>query len=142
MTLAAAQVVDTLAARLVGLPLTGSRVYTDRLHPLTEAELPAWRVVAETEDVEQAVIEGMNVHRLAVVATGYVQAESSVDDAMHALAAQGLTALCALPAPHGLQLVSIERNVTTEGEARLGSVRLTVSTQFYVRPEAPETIVS
>jgi hypothetical protein len=52
MALAAAQVVDAVAARLVPVVLSGGRVYTSRLWPLTEAEIPAWRVTAEDEEVE------------------------------------------------------------------------------------------
>jgi hypothetical protein len=140
--LAAAQVVDAIAGRLGPVVLSGGRVYTSRLHPLTEAELPAWRVTADAEDVDVSMIDGTNVHTLLIECTGYVQATIDVDDAMHALAAQGLTAALANPPLYASQLQGIEREVTTEGEARLGVIRLRIATQFFVRPEAPETIVT
>lgn len=142
MALAAAQVVDALAARLGPVVLSGGRVYTSRLHPLEEAELPAWRVTAESEDVEISHIDGTNVHTLLVDCTGYVKATSDVDDAMHNLAAQGLTAALATPPLYGSQLQAIERETTQEGPAQMGLIRIRIATQFYVRPEAPETIVT
>lgn len=142
MALAAAQVVDALAARLGPVVLSGGRVYTSRLHPLEEAELPAWRVTAESEDVEISHIDGTNVHTLLVDCTGYVRATSDVDDAMHNLAAQGLTAALATPPLYGSQLQAIERETTQEGPAQMGLIRIRIATQFYVRPEAPETIVT
>ena len=142
MALAAAQVVDAIAARFTPVALSAGRVYTSRLHPLTEAELPAWRITAEAEDVETGMADGVNVHTLLVDCAGYVQATDNVDDSMHALAAQGLTAACALPVLYRTQLQSIERELVADGEARLGVVRLRLATQFYVRPEAPETIVT
>lgn len=142
MALAAAQVVDALAARLGPVVLSGGRVYTSRLHPLEEADLPAWRVTAESEDVEISHIDGTNVHTLLVDCTGYVKATSDVDDAMHNLAAQGLTAALANPPLYGSQLQAIERETTQEGQAQVGLIRIRIATQFYVRPEAPETIVT
>ena len=64
MALAAAQVIDALAARLVPLAATGGRVYTSRAWPLTD--LPAWRVTAEDEAVQQAAVEPWNQHDLFV----------------------------------------------------------------------------
>jgi hypothetical protein len=143
MALAAAQVVDALALRLTLVALSGGRVFTSRLWPLVEDELPCWRVTAETEDVELATIDdALNVHNLEVSAAGYVRATADIDDAMHALASQGLAALFAGTVPYGLQLTGIERDPVTDNEAAHAAIRLRLSTQFYVRPSAPETIVS
>lgn len=142
MALAAAQVVDALAARFAPVALSGGRVFTSRLHPLAEAELPAWKITAEAEDVTLSHIDGTNLHTLLIDCEGYVRATSDVDDAMHNLAAQGLTAALATPPLYGSQLQAIEREVTTEGEASVGLIRLRIATQFYVRPEAPEVIVT
>lgn len=142
MALAAAQVVDTLAARLVGLPLAGTRVYTSRPWPLEDDELPAWLVLADGEAVTQAQIDGLNEHALQVAAVGSVRANANVDDAMHALAAEGLTALFAEPVPYGLQLDGIDRAFTGEGEASLGQVSLRLTARYWVSPQTPETIHS
>lgn len=141
MALAAAQVVDALAALLAPVALSGGRVYTSRLWPLTDGELPAWRVTAETEDVQPSTLDGVNQHDLEVAASGYVRATEDIDDAMHALAEQGLAALFAGTPPYGLQLVGIDRE-TNDGEAAHGVIRLRLATQYFVRASAPGTFVS
>lgn len=142
MALAAAQVIDALAARLVPLAATGGRVYTSRLWPLDEASLPAWRITAADEVVEAAGIDGIGVHRLDVDVQGFVRAVADVDDAMHALAVGGLPLLFAPPVPHGLQLLGIGREITTEGEASTGRITLRLQALFYTQPAQPETILS
>jgi hypothetical protein len=141
MALAAAQVVDALATRLTGLGLTGSRVYPSRLWPITEAELPAWRVIAEDEPVQLTSMDGINQHNLRVRCVGLVRATADADDAMHALAAQGLAALFVDPVPYGATLSGIQRSLVTEGEASLAAISLVITTQFFVRESAPETLV-
>jgi hypothetical protein len=142
MTLAAAQVVDTMAARLVPMPATGGRVYTSRLWPLTEADLPAWRVTADNEQVEIAELAGTNLHTLTVSAKAYARATADIDDVLHALAASGLALLFAATVPYGLQLESIERDLATEGEASVGVITLTSRAIYFVAPGSPETIIS
>lgn len=142
MPLAAAQVIDTIAARLVPVALSGGRVFTSRTWPITEAELPAWRVVAEDETaVRQYVGQTINDHTLAVSCTGYVRAVADLDDAMHALAAAGMTALFADPAPYDLQLDSINRSMSTEGEAAVGVITVNVTARFAADQAAPETLL-
>lgn len=142
MALAAATVVDALAARLTGLPLAGARVYTARPWPLSDPEVPAWRVAPEGEAVTPAQIDGLNEHALSVAAVGTVRATSNIDDAMHALAAEGLTALFAEPVPYGLQLDAIERQVTADGEAAVGEIALRLTARYWVSPQTPESIYS
>lgn len=143
MALAAATVIDALAARLTGLPLAGTRVYTARPWPLAEGELPAWLVVADGETVSLAQIDdSTNEHALAAIAVGKVRAVSNVDDAMHALAAEGIAALFAPPVPYGLQLDAIERQVTADGEAAIGEIALRLTARYWVNPATPESIYS
>lgn len=94
MTLAAAQVIDAVAAKLVPMVATGGRVYTSRMWPITQAELPAWRVFASDETVQDMLLDGsLREHRLSVTVEGYVRATADLDDALHSLAAAGLTLL-------------------------------------------------
>jgi hypothetical protein len=142
MALAAAQVIDALAARLVPLTATAGRVHTSRAWPLTGVGLPAWRVTAADEVVEAATIDGINLHQLDVDAAATVRVAADLDDAMHALAAGGLALLFAAPVPYGLRLLGIGREITTEGEAAVGRITLRLQAQFYATPAAPETIYS
>lgn len=142
MALAAAQVIDALAARLAPLAASGGRVHTSRLWPLAEADLPAWRITAADEVAEPSALEGVHLHRLDVDAAAYVRATANVDDAMHALAAGGLALLFAAPVPYGLSLLGVGREITTEGEASTGRITLRLQAQFYANPAQPETILS
>ncbi|MBX3605370.1 MAG: hypothetical protein KF788_08865 [Piscinibacter sp.] len=139
MALAAAQVVDALAARLA--PTTTSTVVTDRASPIDEATLPRWRLVATDEQVERAYLDGGNRHRLQLEAQGSVRAPVDLDDAMHALASAGCAALFAEPVPYELQLDVIRRQMVSEGEAAVGRITLAVTATFYVHPAAPDVLL-
>lgn len=141
MALAAAQVVDALAALLAPIVATGGRVYTSRAWPLTEADLPAWRVTAAEEYVEPSTLDRVNTHRLGVEASAYARATADLDDTLHALASSGSAALFAGTPPYGLQLAAIERDLVTEGEASVGRITLRVQATYFVNPAAPETLI-
>lgn len=140
MTLAAAQVIDAVAARLVPLVATGGRVYTSRAWPLDT--LPAWRVTAGDEAIRPATMEPLNEHSLPIEARGFVRATGDLDDALHALAASGLTLLFAPAVPYGLTLEGINRQLSTDGEASVGVITLRLRATFWVDPAQPETIFS
>lgn len=144
MALAAAQVVSTLAALLApqsGLGTGG--VKTSRSWPWAEADLPACRLYAADEAVDQVAADStINQHTLDVRAEYTARATADLDDAMHALAAAGLALLFAgSPPPHGLRLTSIERAMATEGEAAVGRITLGLQSTFFVAPSAPQTIL-
>lgn len=151
--LAAGQVIDALASRLSGLALAGARVYTSRTWPLSEEELPAWRVQAADEDVEPITVhpDMLQQHALQVELRGHARAAASLDDSLHALAAEALGAVFATAPPaDALSLIAsklqvtlrrIERAVVTEGEAAIGLVVLTLRVIFRTRASAPETLV-
>ena len=142
MALAAAQAIDTLAARLVPLAATAGRVYTSRAWPLADADLPAWRVVAADEACELVDLGGLHRHTLQVDATALARVTADLDDSLHTLAASGLALLFAPTAPYGLTLAGISRAITTEGEASVGAITLHLQAIFYSNPATPETIVS
>lgn len=143
MALAAAQVVDALAARLAAQAGLGTGgVKTSRAWPWSEAELPACRVFAAEEVVAGSALGGdINQHVLAVEAQYTVRATADLDDAMHALAAAGQALLFAPTVPYGLQLVGIQREMAAEGEAAVGRITLQLQTTFFVAPSAPESIL-
>jgi hypothetical protein len=138
MALAAAQVIDALAARVSPLAPAGG-VHTSRAWPL--ATLPAWRVFAGDEAVTEAMMSGINEHALDVEVQGTAHAAADLDDALHAMASAALAALFTAPVPYQLQLAAIQRRLATEGEASVGRITLRVRATFYVDPAAPETIV-
>jgi len=141
MALADAQAIDAIAARMTGQPLAGSRVYTSRVWPLSEAELPAWRVTASVTEVQLAMLAGTNEHLLSITADGYVRAVNDLDDRMHDLAEEALAALWATQPPYDLQLTGIDRDMATEAEASVGRITLRLQARIFVAPSAPGSIL-
>jgi hypothetical protein len=152
LPLAAAQVVDALAARLSGQPLAGTRVYTSRAWPLSEDGLPAWKVVAVDEDIEPQTVHSPTLqrHALQVELQGYAKAAANLDDALHALASEALTVIFNAPgAPDALSALTstaistrrIERAMQKDGEAVLGLVTVTLRAEFNTYEDEPDTIV-
>lgn len=143
MALAAAQVVDALAARLAPQALGSGGVKTSRTWPWAESELPACRVFAADEFISPATVDGqLQQHELQVSAQYSARATADLDDALHALAAAGLALLFAGSLPYGLQLTGINRSLGTEGEAAIGQITLQLQCQFFTYPATPETIFS
>lgn len=142
MALAAAQVIDAVAARLSGATAAGAGVYTSRAWPLAEADLPAWRVTAEDEAAESLYVgTNTNEHTLTIECKALARAVQNLDDVLHALAAEGLAALFAAPLLHELQLVSITRALATEGEAAVGAITVSLTAKYLVDPAAPQVIL-
>ncbi len=152
MTLAAAQVVDAIAARMLGLPLAGARVYTSRAWPLADSQLPAWKIEAADETIEPITVHkpAIQYHALQVELKGYARATADLDDALHALASEALTALFdTTPAPDSLSALTklqlsqrrIERAMQAEGEASIGLVTITLRAEYRTAANAPDTII-
>lgn len=153
MTLAAAQVIAAVAARIINLPLAGADVFTSRAWPIADSALPAWRVIAVDEDIEPITVHGpwANAHRLQIEVHGLARAVQDLDDTLHALASEALTALFnepmapdALSALRGhvsLSLRRIERGMQSGGEAANGLVNITLRAEFQTLSNAPDTIL-
>lgn len=143
MALAAAQVVDALAARLAPQALGPGGVRTSRLWPWAESDLPAVRLFAADEQVELDTIgQQINRHTLAVDAQYTLRAVANADAAMHSLAEAGMALLFAEPLPHGLQLTGISRDTATEGEAAVARITLQLQCTYFVAPAQPGAILS
>lgn len=143
MALAAAQVIDALAARIDALGAYTGRVFTSRAWPLAEAGLPAWRVTAADEEIDGVTLgDGIHDHTLQIEARGYCRAVADLDDAMHAMAVAALPAIFAAPLPYALTHRGIERDTATEGETAVGVITLRMQARYFTRPTAPETIIS
>lgn len=143
MALAAAQVVDALAARLAPQALGPGGVRTSRLWPWAESDLPAVRVFVVDEAVQLSTVgRSINQHTLGVDVQYTLRATADADDAMHALAEAGLALLFAEPLPHGLQLVGINRETTSDGEAAVARITLQLQCLFFADPVDPGVILS
>jgi hypothetical protein len=143
MALAAAQVVDALAARLAPQVLGTGGVRTSRTWPWAEHELPAARVFAVDEQVQPATVDAaINQHNLAVDVQYTLRAAADADDAMHALAEAGLSLLFAAPFSYGLALAGINREAAADGEAAVARITLQLQCTYFVAPAEPAVILS
>lgn len=142
--LAAAQVIDAVAARLSGATPAGTNVFTSRMWPLEKTGLPAWRVYAGDEAIEETGLgdDRIHEHNLDVQADAVVSATADIDDAMNAMAVAGLPAIFALPVPFDLVQTGVTRLMGREGQADVGMLTLNLRANYYTRPTDPETIIS
>lgn len=152
MALAAAQCVDRVAAILAsGSTAAGPRVYTSRVWPLAEAELPALLVFAEGETVTAASIDypWLQRHDLAVRVQGYCRNTESLDDEMNGLAESVLQALFATQANAELQPLTsvtmtcteIDRFMSKLGPADVGQVTVSLDVQFHTASNNPASLI-
>jgi hypothetical protein len=146
--LASAQAVDAVAALIASASVGAA--HTSRTWPLAESDLPAWRVVAEDEEVSAQGVgfPAKQQHELEVCAHGYARATASLDDSLNSMAAAALSKLFeSRAAAHlsplncSMTLKRIERDMVNEGEAALGRISLTLLVRFFTANNAPETIL-
>ena len=143
MALAAAQVIDAIAARISGATSCGTNVFTSRAWPIGEEIMPAARIVAGAEQITpEGLGDLLGQHLLDVDATFYVRAVADLDDAMHAIVVAALPAIFAAPVPYGLTLQGIDREMAKEGEAAVGAITVRLQALFFTLPSQPETILS
>jgi hypothetical protein len=142
--LAAAQVRHEVAQRLLACALTGSRVHEGRYYPASESELPCWFVAIESEECEPQAISypGASLHRLRVVADGFVLDTESLESQLDTLQAEGLTALFSTQPPWPLRCLAVRRTVhDAEGaDARAGRLSLFLEATFLTTEGDPHTL--
>jgi len=151
MALAAAQVIDAVAARVRATSGLSTKVYTDRAWSFDEAELPAVNVIAEDERIEGQTMHGdpLQYHELDIAVRIHVRAVSDLDGAMHSQAAAVLTKLHDATArtafaAAGLQVwrqTGIEREMQASAEGAVGLITLRHLVRFATQASAPETIL-
>ena len=143
MALAAAQVIDAIAARISGATSAGANVFTSRAWPIGQETLPAVRVTAGGEHVTpEGLGDRLGQHLLDIDAEFYLRSVANLDDAMHAIVVAALPAIFAAPVPYGLTLQGIDRSMSAEGEAAVGVITLRLQALFFTLPSQPETILS
>jgi hypothetical protein len=77
------QIRDALKTALTGLATTGSRVFANRVYPISAAELPAIRIFTESEEVDQFGLVGQFRQRsLDFAVEACAKAGASLDDTL------------------------------------------------------------
>lgn len=148
--LAAQQIIAAIAARLSGNTAAGTRVYTDRLWPLTEEKLPAWRVVDLSEEVTAATVHWPVVqqHEMLVGLQACAEAVSGIDAQINALR---LEALQCLFDTQGHSTLALDVQMAQRGTGPLQPIEsadrqiaqrtVQLSVSYRTRADQPETIV-
>jgi hypothetical protein len=128
---------DNVVALLTGLPLTGSRVYGSRVAPLSESELPAIRVYADSSessaiDIHNLIRERGVIFRIEIVA----RATADLDDTLDAIAEDVEQALLAAPGSTWLggelrDPISDEIEIDDDTSQPVGICRMAISINTY-----------
>jgi len=144
------QVIAAVQARLVGNTDAGSRVYTDRLWPMAEADLPAWKVYPLSESVEQQTVHypSLGRHRLTLALVACAAAVAGIDAVMAALRLQAELALFATLEhatlnPLGVQMAlrsAIVQLGEPGGDKQIAELALSLEIEFNTLANAPETL--
>ena len=126
-----------LVTLLTGLPLTGSRVYGSRVAPLTEADLPAIRVYADSGessaiDIHNVTRERGLIYRIEIVA----RATADLDDTLDAISEDVEEALLAAPGSTWLGVdlrdpISDEIEIDDDTSQPVGICRMAISINTY-----------
>lgn len=150
MSIVAQQVVAAIAARLSGNTSAGARVYTDRLWPLTDGLLPAWRVFDLSEEVETTTVHYPPVqeHQMNVALQACAEAVTGIDAQLNTLRLQALQALFDTQGHSTLGLdVQMEQRGTgpmqpiETADRQIAQRTVQLSVRYRTRANQPETIV-
>ncbi len=77
------QIRDAMITALTGLTSTGSRVFANRVYPLTAADLPAIRIYTEEEEAEQIGLMGQWRQRgLSISVEACAKANTALDNTL------------------------------------------------------------
>ena len=141
MQLAAAQVVEALAARVAPMPSLASPLQTTREDGVTPVDLPAAWLWGDDESAELASTEGIHQVQLDGVLRLIVADAEHLDDAMNTAAAEAMALLFAAPAPYGLEWTGTRRVPATRGAVRCGEISINWRATYHVDPAAPDVLV-
>lgn len=114
------------AAAVTGLAATASRVYTSRLYPLADDELPALRVYTPSDSVDAETI-GVSVvpalRRVRIVCEAVAKQNAAADDAVDAICEQVEAALTLAPTLSGvvmkLAYIGFDQDLSVDGDRQV-----------------------
>lgn len=76
------QIREAVATLLTGLTTTGSRVYPNRLHPLTDANLPGLRIFMDDEEVIGSNTDKTQDRRPMLIVECCAKSNDALDDTL------------------------------------------------------------
>lgn len=76
------QIRAAVESLLGNLTTSGSRVYTNRLHPLTEANLPGLRIFMDDEEVVDSGLDKTQTRKLSLIVECCAKVVTDLDDTL------------------------------------------------------------
>jgi hypothetical protein len=139
------QIREAIATAVTGLTTTGSRVYQSRVYPLRPDNLPALRVMTQSESVATATLPAPRLleRRLRVDVEAVAQAAADLDDTLDGICkeveialAMPLGALGALVKTITLQSVDI--TLVSEADQPVGVAAMAYEAVYMAAENAPD----
>jgi len=140
------QIRAAVVAAVTGLTTSGSRVYANRLYPLTEANLPGLRVFMDQEDAQAQSIHAPHLQERTarLVVECCAKATSALDDTLDLMSKEVEVALAAALTVGGKSVQLIYSGMEFDDEISnqpAGMKRLSFDCQFYTQNNAPDILV-
>jgi predicted metal-dependent phosphoesterase TrpH len=136
------QIREALLARLTGLALTGSRVFSGRVNPLTDGELPAIVIATDGEENIQSAQEPVQ-RTLSFAVRGVARNADDVEDTLDELGEQVEAAVAAGPLLPGksinTRLIAVAVDLAGDGVQPHGQIVMTYVVDYFTTQAAPGT---
>lgn len=140
------QVREAMVSVITGQTSAGSRVYSNRVLPTAEAQLPFVSVsVVQDAAVRETIGPlGTTQRTLEIEAKVYAKATKDVDDVLDGIASSIEAAVYADDSFGGIcrycQIEETTIDFASEAETTIGELTMTFEAQTRVRPADPETV--
>jgi hypothetical protein len=141
------QIVEAVASTLTGLPTSGPRVYTNRLHPMQDAHLPGLRIFLGSETAEPITVSAETIleRDLSIIVEACAKAISDVDQVLDAMSLEVESALADGVAVSGKRVPTLysgmEMELDGEMEKPVGVKRMTFRCLFRAAAMTPDTLI-
>lgn len=140
------QIRDVVVAQLLGLTTTGNRVFTSRVHPISNAELPCLLIFTRDETSQPETMgKPRRIERqLSLMVVACVKQNSDYDAALDGIAAEVEAALynnASLNALiHDIFLSETEIELTGDSEKPVAMMAMAFSVIYHTLEDDAETI--
>lgn len=139
------QLRDAVVTAVTGLALTGSRVYTARVYPAQDSELPHLEVNTVDESASDVLLDGSIERQVTLEITARARATAALANTLDAIAEQVETTLGASINVNGkdVDLAYTGASIQFSGDADqpIGTASLTYRATLYTAANAPGTLL-
>lgn len=139
------QLRDAVVTAVTGLAITGSRVYTARVYPAQDSELPHLEVNTVDESASDVLLDGSIERQVTLEITARARATAALANTLDAIAEQVETTLGASINVNGkdVDLAYTGASIQFSGDADqpIGTASLTYRATLYTAANAPGTLL-